>query len=282
MGVTVRQKIKGKGKPWWVFVSHNGQRTSKRVGSKDAANDVAKEIEAKLALGQYSFEDEKPVPSFKDLSKTWLKTTVPATCKPSTTREYKDILNNHVWTVFSEQKITDITRGDVKDFLFSKLNGGYAYSTVAHFRNCLSGVFNLAIDHKIMDTNPAQNLRKVIKKKDSQIDINPLTASELNLLLETLKEHFKFKYYTLFMLLARTGMRRGEALALKWGDIDFNGRFIEVRRNYVRKRIQTTKSDKIRRVDMSQQLKAVLKAHMTECKKVGLSQGLRIPVKSAM
>ena len=41
MGVKVRQKIKGKGNPWWVFVSHNNQRTSKMVGSKAAAEKVA-------------------------------------------------------------------------------------------------------------------------------------------------------------------------------------------------------------------------------------------------
>ena len=37
MGVRVRQKIKGKGNPWWVFVSHNGKRTSRKVGDKKAA-----------------------------------------------------------------------------------------------------------------------------------------------------------------------------------------------------------------------------------------------------
>ncbi len=47
MGVNVRQKVKGKGKSWWVFISHNGKRTSKKVGDKGAAQDVAKIIEAK-------------------------------------------------------------------------------------------------------------------------------------------------------------------------------------------------------------------------------------------
>jgi len=34
MGVKVRQKLKGKGKPWWVFISHNGKRTSRKIGDK--------------------------------------------------------------------------------------------------------------------------------------------------------------------------------------------------------------------------------------------------------
>ena len=66
MGVTVRQKIKGKGKSWWVFISHNGKRTSRKVGTKDAAKEVAKQIEAKLQLGEFGFEQEKPVPTFQE------------------------------------------------------------------------------------------------------------------------------------------------------------------------------------------------------------------------
>ena len=41
MGVKVRQKNKGRGKPWWVFISHNGKRTSRMVGDKQAAEKVA-------------------------------------------------------------------------------------------------------------------------------------------------------------------------------------------------------------------------------------------------
>ena len=79
MGVKVRQKMAGKGKPWWVFVTHNGQRTSKKIGTKDAAKKVAKQIEAKLALGEYNFQPEKPPAKFKRIADSWIKTTVPAT-----------------------------------------------------------------------------------------------------------------------------------------------------------------------------------------------------------
>jgi integrase len=58
----------------------------------------------------------------------------------------------------------------------------------------------------------------------------------------------------LFLLLARTGMRIGEALGLQWGDVDFAGRFIEVKRQYSKGRVSTPKNGKSRRVDMSSQL----------------------------
>ncbi|MFC1515624.1 tyrosine-type recombinase/integrase [Thermodesulfobacteriota bacterium] len=277
MGVRVRQKVKGKGKPWWVFVSHNGQRTSKRVGSKKAANEVAGKIEAKLKLGEFSFEDEKPVGTFREYAESWIKTTVPATCKHSTVREYRDILNNHIYpspAFGNNQDIITITRGDIKTFLLGKLNDGYAVSTVAHLRNCLSGVFNLALDYEIVQTNPAQKLGKgFLQAENNKEDINPLTQEELKLLLSTVKKHFP-AHHTLFLLLARTGMRIGEALALKWGDLDFNGRFVEVRRSYVRGRISTPKNKKGRRVDMSLQLAESLKTHELASKKKGLALGL--------
>jgi len=184
MGVKVRQKEKGKGNPWWVFITHNGKRASRKVGDKKAAETVASEIRAKLQLGEFGFEDPKPIPTFKECADLWVETTVPATCKHSTVREYKDILKNHVYPVFgNNQNITAITRGDVKSFLLGKLNDGYATSTVAHLRNCLSGIFNLALDHEIIQANPALQLGKgLLQKKEQKEDINPLTSDELKLL----------------------------------------------------------------------------------------------------
>ena len=70
-------------------------------------------------------------------------------------------------------------------------------------------------------------------------------------------------------------MRLGEVLALQWGDIDFSGRFIEVRRNYVRGRITKPKSGKTRRVDMSQQLTETLHHLLMQRKAETLRRGWR-------
>ena len=59
VGVKVREKIKGSG-VWWVFVNHNRQRISKRVGSKKAALQVAETIQARLKLGLRLFSEGKP------------------------------------------------------------------------------------------------------------------------------------------------------------------------------------------------------------------------------
>ncbi len=56
------------------------------------------------------------------------------------------------------------------------------------------------------------------------------------------------------MCAVRTCMRQGELIGLHWEDVDFQGSFIEVRHNVVRRQETSTKTKKIRRVDLSPQL----------------------------
>jgi len=134
MGATYRQKVKGNGSPWFIFVSHKGKRISKKIGSKSEAKEVAEKINAKIALNDFSIEDEKPIPTFKEYADAWIETTVPATCKESSIKDYGNILRIHVLPVFWDMKITDIKRGKVKDFLLDKTNKGYAGSIVTHIK----------------------------------------------------------------------------------------------------------------------------------------------------
>ena len=142
-------------------------------------------------------------------------------------------------------------------------------------KDVISGILTTAMDDELIQANPALGLKGILKKKSKPEDeIDPLTDDELNLLLKTVYESPKLKdHFCLFLLLARTGMRIGEALALQWGDIDFNGRFIHVRRSVVRGVVSTPKSGKSRRVDMSLQLTEALKIHESESKKKGMAFG---------
>jgi integrase len=257
MGVIVRQKTKGRGKPWWVFISHKGRRVSKKVGDKAAAEETASTIRAKIQLGDYSFDEEKPIPTFKEYADSWIKTTVPAICKEASARNYRNHLRVHILPVFGKYRVTDITRGKIKDFLLEKVNEGFGKSTVGQMKTVISGILDKALDEELIPANPTHGLGKFIKTKGLENTIDPLTADELQVLLGTAQEHFP-KHYPLILLLARTGLRIGEALALKWEDIDFNGRFIEVQRTVYKGKIGSPKSGKKRKVDMSHHLTETL------------------------
>jgi integrase len=277
MGVQVRQKVKGKGNPWWVFISHNGKRTSRKVGDKKSAEAVASTIRAKLQLGEFGFEEQKPVPTFKEYSSKWIDGYVRSQCRESTFDEYESVLRNHVLPVFKGQGIDSITKGDIRDLLLAKHNNGLSIKRTMLIKDVISGVFNFALDEELIAANPTTGITKRLfpnsnGKKKTVEKTEVFTKDELDLFLETCEIHFK-EYYLFFLMAARTGMRLGELLALKWDDIDFNSNYIWVKRSYRRGRFTRPKNGKSRRVDMSDRLIMALRAYLSVRKREDLKQG---------
>lgn len=277
MGVTVRQKKKGKGNPWWVFISHDGKRTSRKVGDKKAAQVVAEKIQAKLQLGEFDLngETKKTVPTFKTYSEKYMDTYSTLNHKPSTHDSYRSTLDIHLLPAFGEKDLDRITRSDIKAFISGKRKEGLSSGTVRNFKAYLSSILSEAVDDEIIPFNPAARTGKMIKKDDKP-EIRPFTWEEMKRFEDTIKDHFP-RYYPFFLTALRTGMRLGELLALKPGDLDFNGGLIEIRRSYTKGRITTPKNGKSRPVDMSRQLQDVLKKHLTDRKKETLKNGWQEP-----
>lgn len=134
----------------------------------------------------------------------------------------------------------------------------------------LAAISNAGTESRCCDSNQPEE--SGTEDGEQQRKASFLTREELGLLLRTCQEHFPTSY-PFVSLLARTGLRLGEAVGLQWGDIDFNGRFIEVQRTRSNWRITTPKSGKGRQVDMSKQLTETLKALLLERKKETLRRG---------
>jgi integrase len=132
------------------------------------------------------------------------------------------------------------------------------------------------LSDEIISTHPALRTGKLTKGGVQPKRINPFTWEEKDLFEKTLKEHFP-RYYPFFLTALRTGLRLGELIALKPGDLDFNGRFIEVRRNFGKGHLTSPKNGKSRRVDMSEELSETLKSYLVEMKKDTLRHGWKEP-----
>jgi len=127
----------------------------------------------------------------------------------------------------------------------------------------LRGILNQAIEDELIDRNPAARLGRFIRSEKPGFQFTPLSQAEVRRFLESALE-FCPEYYPLFLTAFRAGLRRGELVALEFGDIQFGAddkdtnRYILVRHNYVNRQFTTPKSKKSRRVDLSQQLRRVL------------------------
>ena len=107
-----------------------------------------------------------------------------------------------------------------------------------------------------------------------QEQIKAFTAEQLGTFLATAARTTP-RASPLFFLLARTGMRLGEAVALQWDDLDFTAREIRVARALSAGRVETPKAGHGRTLDMSQQLARVLRRLEIDRKAETLRRGWR-------
>jgi len=126
----------------------------------------------------------------------------------------------------------------------------------------------------LIQANPASGVLKRLNiKREKKDSVGTLNQDEVDLFLFTCLEHFP-EHYPFFMCAFRTGMRLGELLGLQWGDVDWNAKFIEVKRSYKLKSFNPPKNGKVRKVDMSDQLVGTLRDLLRRRKKEALKCGL--------
>jgi integrase len=270
MSVRVREKPKGSGK-WWIFINHQGKRKSKKVGKdKKLANEVAEKIKAKLVLNELSIEKiNEKCSTFKEVTELWIKQ--PHDWKESTRENYENNLRIHALPHLGSVPVNEIKRKTLKTFFDKKYSEGLTFSTIKLIRAPINGLLSYAVELELIETNPLRDL--VLKYKKKKFEIDPLTESESYLLLEQAKTFGDGSYYPVILCALRTGMRIGEIQALKWSDIDFDNRQMEVKRSFRMGRVTDTKNHKQRCVDMTLHLTETLKEHRTAQKRDALKKG---------
>ncbi len=263
MGVTVRQKTKGKGKPWWVVVCHNRQRWGKQIGDKRAAEAVASAIRQKIKAGEFHIDDKgaaNRTPEFSVYARNYLETYAKTACKFNTYMGYKAIIELYLIPAWKGKHLDQITRTDVKQFLLQKQQDGMSPKTVENYKALISGLFTHAYEDEILSVNPALKLGRFIQKHDRKENVKPLTREQAASFLSKTKEEYPY-HYPILLCAFRTGMRLGELLGLAWEDVHFDTNTIKVSRSYSHGRFSSPKSNKSRIVDMSDQLRDTLLAH---------------------
>ena len=88
-----------------------------------------------------------------------------------------------------------------------------------------------AVDNLIA-VNPAAKAKPPTAKEAKSPEMQTWDADQLRTFLDW-TERERPELYPAWLLLAMTGMRRGEALAVRWGDVDFDAGTLAVRRSAV-------------------------------------------------
>jgi len=204
-----------------------GRMIRKTVTAKSRA-----EVTRKLAQLRREVDAGKvsrvKTPTLSELMTRWFETVLSREVARSTYDNYYSIVKYHVLPVLGRRKLTDITVADVDRLLTFKLRAGLSPSTVHRVRALISQCLDQGVRWGDVPSNVARLSRPPRMERPEG---RTLTREQAQQLLETLKEH---RHESLYLLMLSTGMRRGEALGLKWEDLNPATGVVRIKRNLKR------------------------------------------------
>ena len=257
---------------WWVFVNHDKRRKAKRIGvgesGKKAAKEVARQIQARLALGEEAFAEDVDAPTVAEYSEIWLKNYVAVECKPRTHELYGTMFRLHIIPTLGRIRLDRMQRCQIQELIAAKAETGLSRSTLRNILAPLREMLNHAVEDRIIQVNPSARMGKRLSrlrndKEGKRVEI--FTESELRHLL-VMAERACPEHADAIYTAAWSGIREGELLGLQWPDFDFRNGFAEIRRTIAYRKsrllIGPPKSGKARRVDLPKVLVVRMKARL--------------------
>jgi integrase len=155
--------------------------------------------------------------------------------------------------------MVQLHRSHVKRLLAEKHEQGCRRATIRLIRATISAIYAAPIDDGVAIVNPAILPRRAkALGRSPRIDIRPLSELELAAFLNAAEKEYPARC-PFSLLLARAGLRPGEARALKWTDVDFGNRKLTVAHSLSEDDdIEETKTGATKHVDLSQALAQTL------------------------
>ena len=213
------------------------------------------------------------------VSDVWWKDHIDNTKEhtPSTISFFRYMSQDIVEYFGPKKKLTAIDGEAVKKYVKycsteakTKQGKPYSATTVKHHFDTLKNILEYARRFHYVNYNPCQDLNQKEKPKRDKKTVDFLDPKDAKRFIECLEEETLF-WRCYMNLLIVTGMRRGEATALQWADLDADNLTITVQRNVTIDRnapekyhIGPTKTEDVRTVPITPRLLTLLKQRKEE------------------
>lgn len=206
----IQKRLRG-GKTQWVFryVDPAGKERSKTFRRKTDADSYRQSIESAISTGSYV--DPKRGKVATDVwAQTWLDGKTNLT--PKSRQRYQEALDKHVKPRWKDVPLDRVTHAEIQQWL-AELGQGRAAATVRKHANIMRQIMALAVKDGRLARNPAEGLGL---PKPTQARKRYLTHQQV----ETVAEAVGAQWSLVVRFLAYTGLRWGEAAALRVGSLD--------------------------------------------------------------
>jgi integrase len=164
------------------------------------------------------------------------------TLKVSTRKLYSSLASKHLVPYFGPLKLSEIQRVQIQHFVIEKQKLSYSVQTLAHLRDLLSKILGTAMSWGWLQDNVAQGVK--LPPMERVREARVLAVPEITKLMEALREPVR----TMFIVALGLGLRIGELLPLRLGDVDLGAGMLYVRRDYYRGHLQTPKTARSERL----------------------------------
>jgi integrase len=183
-------------------------------------------LKAGVDRGEYVDPSKLTLAEFLDRWEAWVATQVSA----KTLERYKELTAHHVRPHLGASRIQRLKTVNFAE-LYGKLQrakpdgAGLAPRTIGHVHRLLHRVFGHAVKWGVVTINPAAAAEP---PRVQRTEITILTPDQIKSVLQALRGR---RLYGVALMGLATGMRRGEIVALRWGDVDLDSGKIRVERS---------------------------------------------------
>ena len=217
---------------------------------------------AEQAAGTFGQPDQEFL--FSEVSEKWLAKVEPE-IGIRTFKDYQQVVNNHLLPRFGDRRVREIKSGEIEEFRSETLKEVSPRTTNKILR-ILKMLFSYAEQNKYMQENPTRYVASVRQEKQEMDYLGRIEPDEIERLLGASSPTFRPLFYTAIW----TGAREGELLALKWENLDFDQKRINIRQTYDSYGYREPKSRAGKRsIVMSPSLAEVLANHKATLKNNG-------------
>jgi integrase len=202
----------------------------------------ARQMQSDL-LRKVNSDDYRPqtVWTFRRFVEDRWKPEVFPTLKFSTKKYYGNMIDAHLNPAFGDVQLRQITREAAQSFLQAKTRSGLSWKTVALIRTTFGTIIEAAVMQDLLTDNPVRKTR--LPRRGPVEEKEPIETATVKELIEKLTEPSR----SIASLLARTGLRIGELLALRWQDVDLQNGFLSVRQTVYEGHFDEPKSKRSKR-----------------------------------
>src|SRR4051794_35761600 len=167
--------------------------------------------------------------------------------KPSTLRDARATIRNHLQPAFGGWALEDVTPDDAERWACELRDRGLSNRSRLKIIIIFHGLMERARKVWKLPLNPVRDVdRPVTAPSAGEIDV--FSPEEVLALARHAEDD---QDGALFLTAAFTGLRQGELVALRWRDVDFAGEHVRVTASYTTGHLTSPKSGRVRSVPMA-------------------------------